>query len=123
VLAAAGKPVDAAARLDGVDILPHLTGRAPGRPHETLYWRCGEQWAVRHGDWKLVVSKGGSGKPELYDLSNDVGEQRDRAAAAQAKVAELQKRYDAWSAEQAPPSTRDKPAKQKKKQPAAAPAA
>lgn len=123
VLAAAGKPVDAAARLDGVDILPHLTGRAPGRPHETLYWRCGEQWAVRKGDWKLVVSKGGSGKPELYDLSSDVGEQRDRAAAEPAKVAELQKLYDAWNAEQAPPSARDKPANQKKKQPAAAPAA
>jgi len=123
VLAAAGKPVDAAARLDGVDILPHLTGRAPGRPHETLYWRCGEQWAVRKGDWKLVVSKGGSGKPELYELSSDVGEQRDRAAAEPAKVAELQKLYDGWNAEQEPPSARDKPANQKKKQPAAAPAA
>jgi arylsulfatase A-like enzyme len=120
VLAAAGKPVDAAARLDGVDILPHLTGRAPGRPHETLYWRCGEQWAVRKGDWKLVVSKGGSGKPELYDLSSDVGEQRDRAAAEPAKVAELQKLYDAWNAEQAPPSARDKPANQKKRAAAAA---
>ncbi|MFM7520785.1 MAG: sulfatase-like hydrolase/transferase [Planctomycetota bacterium] len=123
VLAAAGKPVDAAARLDGVDILPYLSGRQTGRPHDSMYWRCGEQWAVRKGDWKLVVSKGGSGKPELYDLSSDVGEQRDRAAAEPARVAELQKLYDVWNAEQAPPSARDKPANQKKKQPAAAPAA
>jgi len=123
VLAAAGKPVDAAAHLDGVDILPYLSGRQTGRPHDSMYWRCGEQWAVRKGDWKLVVSKGGSGKPELYDLSSDVGEQRDRAAAEPARVAELQKLYDVWNAEQAPPSARDKPADQKKKRAAAAPAA
>ena len=47
---------------------PFLTGANSARPHETLYWRYGPQWAVRHGDLKLVVSKGGSGKPELYDL-------------------------------------------------------
>ena len=110
MLAAAGKPIEAGARLDGVDILPHLTGQATGRPHETLFWRFGEQWAVRKGDWKLVVAKGGSGKPELYNLADDVGEQHDRAAAESARVAELQKLYDAWNAEQAPPSARDKPA-------------
>ena len=110
MLAAAGKPSEAGARLDGVDILPHLTGQATGRPHETLFWRFGEQWAVRKGDWKLVVAKGGSGKPELYNLADDVGEQHDRAVAESARVAELQKLYDAWNAEQAPPSARDKPA-------------
>jgi arylsulfatase A-like enzyme len=107
-----------------VDILPHLTGRAAGRPHETMYWRFGEQWAVRHGDWKLVVAKGGSGKPELYNLADDVGEQRDRAGTEPGRVAELQKLYDAWNAEQAPPSARDKPANPKQTpKKAAAPAA
>jgi len=124
MLAAAGRPIAPTAKLDGVDILPHLTGRAAGRPHETMYWRFGEQWAVRHGDWKLVVAKGGSGKPELYNLADDVGEQRDRAGTEPGRVAELQKLYDAWNAEQAPPSARDKPANQKQTpKKAAAPAA
>lgn len=35
VLAAAGDPVPADARFDGVDLLPYLTGKADGKPHET----------------------------------------------------------------------------------------
>ena len=56
-LAAAGGKVDPAWKLDGVDLLPYLTGKNTGKPHETLYWRFGEQWAIRHGDWKLVVAQ------------------------------------------------------------------
>ncbi|MFM8284477.1 MAG: sulfatase, partial [Planctomycetaceae bacterium] len=99
--------------------LPHLAGTATGRPHDTLFWRFGEQWAVRKGDWKLVVSKGGGGTPELYDLASDVGERSDRAAEEPAKVAELQRLYDAWNAEQSPPSARDTPAAKKNRQPQA----
>ena len=109
VTAAGGKP-EASWRLDGVDLTPFVTGANPERPHQTLYWRYGPQWAVRHGDLKLVVSKGGSGKPELYDLSKDIGESKDLAAAQPAKVRELQALWDKWSAEQAEPSAPDTPA-------------
>jgi arylsulfatase A-like enzyme len=114
VTAAGGKPA-AAWMLDGVDLTPFVTGANPGRPHQTLYWRYGPQWAVRHGDLKLVVSKGGSGKPELYDLSKDIGESRDLASAQPAKVRELQALWDKWSAEQAEPSAPDTPAGAAKK--------
>ena len=72
-----------------------------------MYWRFGEQWAVRHGDWKLVVSKGDSGKPELYNLAKDIGESTDLATGDPKRVADLQKRYDAWSAQQAEPTVKD----------------
>ena len=120
VVAAAGGKLDPAWKLDGVDLLPYLTGKNESRPHETMYWRFGPQWAVRHGDWKLVVSRkeaAGAGnnlavaKPELYDLAHDVSESKDLASAEPAKVAELQKLYDAWNAEQAPPSAVDQPRK------------
>ena len=114
VTAAGGKPA-AAWMLDGVDLTPFVTGANPGRPHQTLYWRYGPQWAVRHGDLKLVVSKGGSGKPELYDLSKDIGESKDLAAVQPAKVRELQALWDKWSAEQAEPSAPDTPAGAAKK--------
>ena len=113
-LAAAGAPIAPSEGLDGVDLVPHLTGINKARPHEQLYWRFGEQWAVRQGDWKLVVSKGGSGKPELYNLEADVGEQKDLASAEHQRVAELQKLWDTWSAQQAEPTVRDKPADEKK---------
>jgi arylsulfatase A-like enzyme len=113
-IVAAGGKVDPSWNVDGVDLLPYLTGKQSARPHQTLYWRYGPQWAVRHGDMKLVVSKGGSGRPELYDLSTDIGESKDLAAAQPAKVKELQALWDKWSAEQAPPSTPDAPANTKK---------
>jgi len=56
---------------------------------------------------KLVISRGGSGQPELYDLANDVGETKDLAATRPATAKELQALRDKWSAEQAPPSTPD----------------
>jgi arylsulfatase A-like enzyme len=106
-LSAAGSPVDSAAALDGLDLVPYLTSNNPASPHETMYWRYGEQWAIRQGDWKLVVSKGGSGKPELYNLAKDMSESTDLATADPKRVAEMQKLYDAWSAQQAEPTVKD----------------
>jgi arylsulfatase A-like enzyme len=103
VMAAAGKPIAAEEKLDGVDLLPFLTGAAQGRPHETMFWRFVGQWAVRDGDWKLVVSNGGSGQPELYDLAADVGEKTNLASSQPERVTALKQKYDAWAAEQAPP--------------------
>jgi arylsulfatase A-like enzyme len=116
IVTAAGGTISSDRQLDGVDLLPYLTGAKTDRPHETMFWRFGEQWAVRHGDWKLVVSRGGSGRPELYQLARDVGETTDLAATEPQKVTELQNLYDAWNKQQAPPSARDNPnAKGKKK--------
>lgn len=116
VVTAAGGSVSDNWKLDGVDLMPYLTGVKKGRPHETLYWRFGDQWAVRHGDMKLVVSKGGSGSSELYDLAQDRNETTDLKNAQPEKAKELQKLYDAWSAEQAEPiSARENPAQPNKK--------
>src|SRR5262249_20230726 len=48
-LAAAGAPARPEDQLDGVDLLPYLTGKKSGRPHETFSWRFGPQTAIRHG--------------------------------------------------------------------------
>jgi arylsulfatase A-like enzyme len=106
-LAAAGSPIEVSAGLDGLDLVPFLTGKNPASPHETMYWRFGEQWAVRHGDWKLVVSKGGSGRPELYNLAKDMSESTDLASDEPKRVAEMKKLYDAWSAQQAEATVKD----------------
>jgi arylsulfatase A-like enzyme len=115
VVTAAGGKVDPDWKLDGVDLLPYLTGAERGKPHETLYWRFGQQIAIRHGDWKLVVANGGSGQPELYNLAADVSETTNLAATNLAKAQELQALWDRWNAEQAPAShpREDGPAKKK----------
>lgn len=63
---------------DGISFLPTLLGKEQKEKHEYLYWEFSEtdQFAVRWGDWKLVVIKG---KPYLYDLSTDIHEDHDLA--------------------------------------------
>jgi len=76
--AAAGAEPPAERRLDGVDLLPYLDGKKSGPPHEYLFWRMGQQSAVRKGNWKLV--KIGAQAAALYDLATDIGESKDLAA-------------------------------------------
>lgn len=111
-LAAAGVEVKPEWKLDGVDLLPYLRGEKKGAPHEALYWRFGEQMAVRQGDWKLVrydLNAEGKQKgkpvtrPRLYNLADDIGESKDVAAERPAKVKELQKLWDAWNSTLAKP--------------------
>jgi arylsulfatase A-like enzyme len=105
VVAAGGK-IDPAWKLDGVDLMPYLTGKEKAPPHEVLYWRFGEQWAVRKGDWKLCVNRidGVKKAPALYNLKDDIGEATDLSEKEPAKAKELKELWDKWSSEQAKPS-------------------
>lgn len=102
-VAAAGGSVDPAWKLDGVNLLPYLSGKESGKPHQTLYWRIDGMWAIRHGDWKLVHGRADAGAPELFNLATDVSEQHDLSTTQSAKAQELQNMWNAWNAEQAPP--------------------
>jgi arylsulfatase A-like enzyme len=55
-LAAAGVTAQAEKPLDGVNLLPFLDGTRSDAPHEFLFWRFGNQMAVRKGDWKLTLA-------------------------------------------------------------------
>jgi arylsulfatase A-like enzyme len=56
-----------APELDGVNLLPHLTGTTKDAPHKALYWRFWNQTAIRKGRWKYLQA-GGSGQ-FLFDLA------------------------------------------------------
>jgi arylsulfatase A-like enzyme len=94
-LAAAGVEVKNA-NFDGVNLLPYLQNKVTTAPHETLYWRFGQQMAIRHGNYKLVKAVGND-KPELYDLAADIGESKDLSSAKPEVYKDLTARYDAWS--------------------------
>lgn len=109
-LAAAGVDLKPEWKLDGVNLLPYLTGQASGAPHEALYWRFGPQVAIRKGNWKLVKGAGGNGLEgverramgsiegaELYDLASDLGEKTNLAEQEPAKVKELAADWDRWN--------------------------
>ena len=95
-LTAAGGHVNADMKLDGVDLMPFLTGKTKTKPHDRLFWRFGAQWAVRVGDWKLEFH--GQGEPQLYSLAGDVGEANDLAGRNPGKVKQLRAVYDEWNA-------------------------
>ncbi len=107
-LAAAGVATKPEWKLDGVNLLPFLTGEKTGTPHDALYWRFGEQMAVRAGDFKLVRydttadgldagRKAGPSPLKLYNLHDDLGETKDLAAAQPDKVKELQALWNTWN--------------------------
>ncbi|MGI8605289.1 MAG: sulfatase family protein [Verrucomicrobiales bacterium] len=102
-LAAAGATVDSAWKLDGVNLLPLLLGEKSAKPHETLYWRFGDQWAIRHGDWKLVSGREGGAEPWLINLAEDTSESKNLGLEQPGKAKELKALWDKWNAEQAAP--------------------
>ncbi|MEO7652031.1 MAG: sulfatase [Bryobacteraceae bacterium] len=95
-VAAAGGAIPASAKLDGVDLLPYLTGARQGHPHERLFWRFGAPRAVRAGDWKLLQQDGGW---ELYNLAKDIGEKDDLVSREPAKAKELEAMFHEWDAQ------------------------
>ncbi len=101
-LAAAGVTVPADAQLDGVNLLPYLTGKASA-PQRNLFWRYGDQYAVRQGDWKLVKTMEQVAKPPvytmgLYNVTTDIAEKHDLSADHPDIVKALQKLWDEWNA-------------------------
>lgn len=101
-LAAAGVAVNPEWQLEGVDLLPYITGKNEAAPHDALFWRLGEQWAVRKGDWKLVASRIDGPQPRLFNLSEDISEANDLAAKHPERVAELRKEWETWNEKNIP---------------------
>lgn len=110
-LAAAGVESPSPAPLDGVNLLPYLLGQNKLPPHDTLYWRLGQQMAIRQGFFKLVrYDAAADGQPrqpiagpKLYNLFDDLGETNDLADRMPEKVRELESAWNSWSAEMAKP--------------------
>lgn len=96
-LACAGVPMPADRKLDGVDLVPYLSGAKGGVPHPQLFWRSGPQLAVIDGDSKLI--RQGKQPAQHYDLAKDGSESRDLASANEDEVARLGALLDAWNRE------------------------
>ena len=83
--------------LDGVDLLPYLTGANKSAPHARLFWRMdgGEAFAVREGNWKWMRTY--SNPPELYDLATDLAEKKNVVAAHPEVAARLAAASAEWN--------------------------
>ncbi|NNJ26378.1 sulfatase-like hydrolase/transferase [Alienimonas chondri] len=105
--AANSEGVVAPEQVEGVDLVPFVTGKKTGAPHETFFWRQGGRSGLRHGDWKLVRMggwKGPSKAPwEHYDLSKDLSEKTNFAKSKPERLAELVELWERMNGEMAEP--------------------
>jgi arylsulfatase A-like enzyme len=92
--------------LDGANLAELIASEGARSPHETLNWQLGRQWAVRRGEWKLVVNgpastENGEKIPAqeffLSNLAEDPGETTNLADAHPEIVEEFKQIHDAWA--------------------------
>lgn len=102
ILEAAGVPMRPERHLDGQSLAGPLTGQQlEGR--RPLYWHFPHYsnqggfpgGAVRDGDWKLI-ERYEDGRVHLYNLADDLGEQRDRSAQQPERVDALRRQLHRW---------------------------
>ena len=110
--AAAGVEVPADAHVDGVNLLPALTGKGPVVERKTVFWQMELfKWATqpggkpkpdatevaRSGRWKLMAL---DGEPvALYDLQDDPGEQENLLGRHSDVENRLAAELNAWLAD------------------------
>jgi arylsulfatase B len=87
-------------KLDGINLLPLLSGSAEELPSRNLYWRVGSKHAIRKGDWKILRD---NNDWQLYNLAKDAGEDSNLASTEPTLVKELSSLWDRWNAEQSDP--------------------
>ncbi|WP_395750573.1 sulfatase [Prosthecobacter sp.] len=99
-LAAAGVTEPAPKPLDGIDLLPLITGDS--KPVErTFYWRIDrsnrKQHAIRQGPWKYIND--GNTMDLLFNLDDDISERTDLGYQHPDILADLKAKLKAWEAE------------------------
>jgi len=110
---------------DGVSIVPLLKGQKT-LDREAIFWHYPHNHgsgsipsgAVRAGDWKLIEWYG-SGRVELFNLTDDIGETKDLAAANPDKAAQLLQMLRAWRKEVGAQIPSAKPKRDEKTRPGA----
>ena len=81
--------------LDGLSLLPSITGKGNQATHEYLYWEYPEkrgQQAVRLGNWKGIrdSTRNSNMKIRLYNLENDLTEDKDVSGIYPEIVSEIE---------------------------------
>jgi len=85
--------------LDGVNLLPYITGKNTDLPHDVLFWRSFDSGvlATRRGEMKAITS------PEignhLYNLSNDLAERHDLSEKQQHTFEQQKLEMQQWATE------------------------
>lgn len=106
ILEAVGLPARPYQHVDGESLAPVLAGEG-NLSREAIYWHYPHynqhpqsfpSDVVRAGKWKLIENLE-SGEQQLFNLAEDIGEQKNLAASHPVKAAELAEKLESWRAE------------------------
>ncbi len=95
ILKAGGAQTNKDFPLDGIDLMPILTGKK-NDIDRTLYWRISQMRkhkAIREGKWKYLQDEKGE---YLFDLSADQAEQNDLKTKEKKRFEKMKSEFDNW---------------------------
>ncbi len=90
---------------DGKSLMPIIRSATEPPPHEVFHWQLGDQWAVRRGDWKLIVNGRdtdrtrleGDDEVLLVSLKRDLTEHENLAKALPHITDQLTELHERWA--------------------------
>ncbi|WP_111708494.1 sulfatase-like hydrolase/transferase [Lutibacter citreus] len=83
--------------IDGVDLIPYITGENKAAPHEMLFWKKENRGIIRMGDWKMLRFP--DRPAELYNIEKDQEENNNLAYKHPEKVKEMFTHLWNWECE------------------------
>jgi arylsulfatase A-like enzyme len=103
VIAQSSIPIHSKSELDGVNLIPYLTGQNKGMPHDYLFWRKFDQNKVAcrnsSGD-KLIVHKD---QQMLFNLNEDISETTNLIERDTKIFQTLESNYQKWNSQMLDP--------------------
>ncbi|WNJ19066.1 sulfatase-like hydrolase/transferase [Pontibacter sp. G13] len=100
---AGGDPTSAHA-MEGVNLVPFVTGKKSQAPHEGIFWRGGngKQWSILASDGTKHLKDKDSKEPQLFFLPEDVSEAHDRMADHPKRAKKLRAQWEDWDEQNIP---------------------
>lgn len=84
--------------LDGVNLIPYLTGENEGQPHDVLFWRSfSTNWSASLTANSKMIKKGGEAM--LFDLDKDIAEQKNMYKQSKDQYKNQRAQYEQWNDE------------------------
>jgi arylsulfatase A-like enzyme len=80
---------------DGVNLIPYVTDKNTGIPHNVFYWKADHIEAMRRGNWKFLLSTRDKWL-ELYNISEDKYEHYNLEDVHPDTMEVLRLEFDVW---------------------------
>lgn len=99
----AGADTSIGPQLEGVNLVPYVTGQLSDAPHDHLFFRSGDnKWSVLAADGTKHVLENDAKAPQLFYLPADISENNNLIEKQPDRAKELYSKWVEWNAENVP---------------------